>query len=145
VATPSIDDGYVVEKENHVAVEKDLSEEDEESCYQKSKNEYYHKIKRHYSHHKLFWNMPFRQRLYEELFNSDNQSLSDDEGEEEVGIGNNFEETVKSEVEQEEFDMTLLDPIIFAPTGDIYSFFQRRKYEPEKFRFPLANSTLVTM
>jgi len=74
-----------------------------------------------------FWQMPFRESLYHETLNPTRPDLSDSEDEPEP------EEPAP--VCQED-----LDPRHFAPTGDIYSYFQRRRLEPFRYTNPLHSA-----
>jgi len=81
-----------------------------------------------------FWQMPFREKLYHETLNPAKPEFSDSE-----------EEDVEIDVVDEEDPVILsqddLDPKYFAPTGDIYSYFQRRRLYPFRFSNPLTYST----
>jgi len=78
--------------------------------------------------------MPFREKLYHETLNPAKPEFSDSE-----------EEDVEIDVVDEEDPVILsqddLDPKYFAPTGDIYSYFQRRRLYPFRFSNPLTYST----
>merc|ERR1712106_689784 len=74
-----------------------------------------------------FWQMPFRAKLYQEALNPTAAEASDSEDE---------AESPPPPPAQAD-----LDPKMFAPTGDVYSYFQRRKIDPFFYTNPLSYST----
>jgi len=81
---------------------------------------------------RYFWQMPFREKLYCETMNPPKLQTSDseDEGEEDT-----------SDCPVPPPDPENLDPKMFAPTGNIYSYFQRGRIEPFPYSCPLMYST----
>jgi len=82
-----------------------------------------------------FWQMPFREKLYHETLNPTEADNSDSE-----------DEDCKTDKEEEQSipDQNDLDPMDFAPTGDIYSYFHRRRMDPFRFSNPLNNTVRNT-
>eukprot|EP00092_Neocalanus_flemingeri_P039208 GFUD01042678.1.p1 GENE.GFUD01042678.1~~GFUD01042678.1.p1 ORF type:complete len:441 (+),score=140.16 GFUD01042678.1:114-1325(+) len=74
-----------------------------------------------------FWQMPFRHKLYQEVLHPTAADASDSEDEVEAPP------TPPSHDD--------LDPKIFARTGDVYSYFERRKIDPFFYANPLNYST----
>merc|ERR1711915_788658 len=81
-----------------------------------------------------FWQMPFREKLYHETINPAKPEFSDSE-DEDVDV-DGVDEDEPMVLSQDD-----LDPRYFAPTGDIYSYFQRRRLDPFRFSNPLLYST----
>lgn len=75
---------------------------------------------------RFFWKMPFRHQLYQQLQDPQPAHGSDSEDE------SSPPRTPTQVVPKED-----LDPRIFAPTGDIYSYFQRRRLDPHLFMMPM--------
>jgi len=74
---------------------------------------------------RYFWQMPFRHTLYQQLAEPKAQETSDSEGEEGEEVA-----PAPPPPRQE------LDPRVFAPTGDIYSYFCRRVVAPHQYTAP---------
>ncbi|XP_023334119.1 uncharacterized protein LOC111705710 isoform X1 [Eurytemora carolleeae] len=111
-----------------------------------------------------YWYMQFREKLFHEVLNPTSPPDSDSDEEENIQeLDENNTETKKEidvtkddgfEVEDERrvhkeegfqnSALKCIDPIVFAPTGDIYSYFQRRRFEADRLRFPLVPSTILT-
>jgi len=74
-----------------------------------------------------FWQMPFRHKLYQEVLHPSAPETSDSEDE--------AEDPPPPPCQED------LDPRMFAPTGDVYSYFQRRRVDPFFYTNPLVHST----
>merc|ERR1711962_375030 len=79
---------------------------------------------------RYYWQMPFRHKLFEELSWPSVAGDSDLEDEETASIP-------PSQTKQEE-----VDPMVLAPSGDVYSYFQRRRVSPCSYTHPV-NSDLT--
>jgi len=74
-----------------------------------------------FSRRSHFWQMPFREKLFHQTMNPTRHQTSDTEDEED-------HDASQSPVVPPNQDE--MDPKMFAPTGDIYSYFQRRRSQP---------------
>jgi len=88
-----------------------------------------------FSKGRYFWQMPFREKLFHETMNPSKPPASSDSEEDE-----DTENQCVVPPDQDE-----LDPRMFAPTGDIYSYFQKRRYQPFSSPGPMMYSTRTAL
>merc|ERR1712156_729872 len=86
---------------------------------------------------RYFWKMPFRHQLFHQLQNPQPAQGSDSEDEISPPA------TPTQDIPEQQRSVEDLDPRIFAPTGDIYSYFERRRLDPHLYTMPLLMLGLV--